>query len=994
MSDATDFDATAFDPAELERHRAFLQRLARALVRGEAAAEDLVQEAFARALERPPVAGRALRPWLGRVLRHLASNRARGAARTRAREQLVARGEAVPPPDEALASLELHERLVAALKALDEPYRTTLWLRFHEGLSPGAVAARQQVPPKTVEARITRGLERLRAELDRRSGGDRARWLGAVAVLGTRGASGPAALVGVSAMNKLAVVLVLLVALVLGWRLAMPRSPGAPHPADVAAEPGPSSALLPVAAGEREELAPPAAPVAPVAPSTGTLALRVLWSDGTPAPGIGLFVFPEDDPRGERGFVGLTSDGDGRARVENCHAGSVRVEADRGAVQSGRVRAGEESELVLTLPDGVDVFGSVTDAAGAPVVGAEILLVSPRRDWLTARVVGRSGANGAYEVRAAGEELAVSARAERYVPAFLRPLTSEDHSAAHPRRVRADLVLDWMDHALRGIVRDPGGRPVAGALVAAGSNRGQGYGDSTGGTRHRLGMPVVRTDAAGRFEAFGIEHLGMPVAVMAEGFPIQVAEFPGWNDVTTFAELVLEAPATVTGTVRDAEGAPVAGAVVSARAVHGRAASAIPFPLPRASTGEDGRFTLELLPSGAAPLRVAPPSGSALAAASREVVLAAGESLELELVLPAEPTIRGRALDAAGAPLAGARIDVQAEGSSNLEHVNADDEGRFTIDDCTEPPYEISLIEPGGWRRLVQRNGLSPGADEIELVLPALGRVTGVFLGRTDDATSGVAATREARQRGRPYIAGATSGKPFAGVTDRAGEANAAAVWDGDAFTCEGVLPGTYRLTIRTLETQLHRSDWFEVRPGETVDLGLVAGPEEVAPGSLALVLSPQPGANVSAVVRGSDFDVLSFVRAEGELWRAKELPPGRYFADVRAEGWADACVPFEVVSGEEARLELALERGTARTLSFTSSAPWKELRVSVRTADGRLVVARRLTAGMDPPVILALLPAGELRVEAVSDTGLAAGGALTVHAGLEQDSPLVFELR
>ncbi|NOT31982.1 MAG: RNA polymerase subunit sigma, partial [Planctomycetes bacterium] len=57
-------EATDFQPAELERQRVFLQRLARQLVRGEAAAEDLVQETFLRALERPPVSATALRAWL------------------------------------------------------------------------------------------------------------------------------------------------------------------------------------------------------------------------------------------------------------------------------------------------------------------------------------------------------------------------------------------------------------------------------------------------------------------------------------------------------------------------------------------------------------------------------------------------------------------------------------------------------------------------------------------------------------------------------------------------------------------------------------------------------------------------------------------------------------------------------------------------------------------------------------------------------------------
>src|SRR5262245_66568501 len=101
MSDAADF------PSELERHRAFLQRLARELVRGEAAAEDLVQDAFVRALERPPASAAELKIWLGRVARRLAINRARGRQRSAEREHGAARPEAQPSHGEALASLEL-----------------------------------------------------------------------------------------------------------------------------------------------------------------------------------------------------------------------------------------------------------------------------------------------------------------------------------------------------------------------------------------------------------------------------------------------------------------------------------------------------------------------------------------------------------------------------------------------------------------------------------------------------------------------------------------------------------------------------------------------------------------------------------------------------------------------------------------------------------------------------------------------------------------------
>src|SRR5262249_38968112 len=109
-------DAPGFKASDLEHQRAFLQRLARQLVRGEAAAEDLVQETFLRALERPPASAAALRTWLARVAMRLAINRGRGEQRARARELYAARPEALPGQDDALASLALQERLRASGK--------------------------------------------------------------------------------------------------------------------------------------------------------------------------------------------------------------------------------------------------------------------------------------------------------------------------------------------------------------------------------------------------------------------------------------------------------------------------------------------------------------------------------------------------------------------------------------------------------------------------------------------------------------------------------------------------------------------------------------------------------------------------------------------------------------------------------------------------------------------------------------------------------------
>jgi RNA polymerase sigma-70 factor (ECF subfamily) len=353
----------AFSAAELESQRAFLRRLARGLVRGEAAAEDLVQEAFVRALERPPASARAPRAWLASVLRRLVLNHARSAGRTAERECRAARPERVEPPDEALASLELQARLVAAVKGLDEPYRTTLWLRYHEDLPPRAIAERLAAPVKTIEARLARGLAALRAELDRRAGGDRTQWLGGVLVLAHLEFVSVGHVIGAGLMKKAALSVAVALTLLLGWRILAPAGVG--EPLRVQSRDGEdlrSIAGAPIADAGRPERVPAAPePSAGSRSEVTSLVVRVRWSDGSPAPGVGLIVHPLADPRGERALLFLSSDDQGLARLPSIHSGQVRIHADRGGQIEGAVSLGQENVLELTLADGIQLEGTVTD---------------------------------------------------------------------------------------------------------------------------------------------------------------------------------------------------------------------------------------------------------------------------------------------------------------------------------------------------------------------------------------------------------------------------------------------------------------------------------------------------------------------------------------------------------------------------------------------------------------------------------------------------------
>jgi RNA polymerase sigma-70 factor (ECF subfamily) len=195
-------------PETLLEHRAFARAIARALVRDEHEAEDVAQESVLAALARPP-AGDNVRGWFGAVARNLAL-RARRARRRRARrEERAARPERLPSTQEAVQRLEMQQRVVDAVLALEEPFRTAVLGRFFWGWTVRELARSLAVPEETVRTRLKRALARLKARLDRAHGGDRAAWSMALLPAGflRRGAS--ALLTGATFMAKKTVLIAL-----------------------------------------------------------------------------------------------------------------------------------------------------------------------------------------------------------------------------------------------------------------------------------------------------------------------------------------------------------------------------------------------------------------------------------------------------------------------------------------------------------------------------------------------------------------------------------------------------------------------------------------------------------------------------------------------------------------------------------------------------------------------------------------------------------------
>ncbi len=207
-------------PEALLEHTAFVRAVARAALGGDALVDDVVQETWLAALQGGASQARKLRPWLGSV----AWRRAKDILRRRATEQQrvhqSAREIYSQPTSDVVVRAETGRRLVAAVLALGEPYRTAVLLRYQEGLPPREIARRTGVPVETARTRVKRGLLRLRRALedDARRNGES---LPALLIPLTRplgvstAVSSGAQIVGLLAMKKVVTAALLLLFLVM-----------------------------------------------------------------------------------------------------------------------------------------------------------------------------------------------------------------------------------------------------------------------------------------------------------------------------------------------------------------------------------------------------------------------------------------------------------------------------------------------------------------------------------------------------------------------------------------------------------------------------------------------------------------------------------------------------------------------------------------------------------------------------------------------------------
>lgn len=641
--------------------------------------DDVVQDTWAAALERTPEVTEqgGMRSWLKAVARNLSLRTRRRASIRDHVERIAARSETTESGVGDLDRLQLHKRLVEIVIELPEPCRSALTARYLDELSYDEIARRQACSVATARQRVSRGLTRLRNELDRRFHGDRDAWYGSIAALfddsqstGVQWSSAGAGMVAMGVKGWVistgAVVSLTFVAAV--WLRSTDDTAARDSLIANQAEVSPvvsRDETTPMSVPQSEtEVSRLVALDQSVSDARATLEGLVTDTAGQPLPEARIRLLPldagaDDDPLAEwasdeRGGFTLTLPAARDApAMGDC---TLEFALDGYVAQRTAPRVGERIEIALArLPR---IRGRVLAPAGKQLAPPWELKAVIRIDGVPSEQTREAVVDwdGSYTIAAApvGVLTLLSARAR----GFGRAESVCEIALELDGVVTRDLELP-AGATLEGRVIDAlTGAPIADAKVWA---------DEYFVFNPDGPFPMTKTDAAGNFRLEGatltpiaIEraaHLAhVMLGVEAHGYAPLSQRLYSCNseeDETCRIKLSLDPQACrFAAVVFMPDGVdPAGGSMVHASDARGNLRFAV--------TADDGSFTLDDLAPGAFAVDVLRERGSQRLRVRKSIELEPTRRLTERLVLIAgDASIAGRLVDLAGAPVSGARLDL------------------------------------------------------------------------------------------------------------------------------------------------------------------------------------------------------------------------------------------------------------------------------------------------------------------------------------------------
>lgn len=658
----------------------WLTKLARSLTRDAAEADDVVQETYAAALRSPPETDRPPRPWLRRVLLNAVRMRHRSRTRRVAHEELGEQiREPVRTPDDLLERARLEQKLSDLVLELDEPYRTTVLLRYREGLTAQAIAERQGIPAGTVRTRLKTALDRLRRELDEHE--DPTRWRAVLVPVAQPRSSSPAWRIAMAkTTTKLGASFAMLLLLaVAGWW--MWRGHQDAQTASTTRKQTTSVAAMP--AGRASSAPDPgmfAQPGVGGRAVTGRVTFR-----GTPFAGAKVHLVHAST---ETTLAEVTSGSDGTFTFGERTADKYTVTADAAdkiaAPATVDLRAPAPSAVELRLSGCSHLVGIVFDGSGAPIAQARVMRQGA--PW----PVAVTDAEGRYDLCTRFGSANIQYSASGY-----HGLTSQLDLEALTKR---DVVL-VPEATVAGMVVTADGAPVPGAWIEI---------DPFGKNLERYAIARGRSDADGTFRIAQVAPGRNHLLAVAPGLASRRIEIVvGAGQVVEGVTVRVDSAAKITGRVAVGD-KPVVGAGVGIRVGNLDKTGTL------AVTQADGSFVIDRAPRGEVSLYV-----DGYTVISPRALRVEADLVDVTLEVEALGAIRGRVVHA-GSPVTDAFVVCPNRGHGAVT-THTDDDGAFTCTRLAAGAHDIVAYEPGGnWGDTKLTLGRGETKDiQIELVYHA-----------------------------------------------------------------------------------------------------------------------------------------------------------------------------------------------------------------------------------------------------------------------------------
>lgn len=626
-----------------------------------------------------------------------------------------------------------------------------------------------------------------------------------------------------------------------------------------------------------------------------------------------------------------------------AHRKGIRATGGKGPVPLG----------TIVLTPGARLAGRVIDARSHPVPDAEIFLLSspPRGFEIADSLRGRkpqvtSDKEGRFEIMdlARGVPQYLVTRADGYLISLLNGVRAPQEKPIVVRLQRGA--------ALSGRVVDEEERPVEGAHVDL-----TWLALLTENPKPRpVGKPVVRsavTDADGRFEIKDSPEGPVTLDVAAQGF-ISLSEVEAevpWKDPSHELVLVLTRGSSLAGRITTTAGEPVERARVS---VKGGAAW----------SDAEGLYRIDSVREGVQEVKVFQPDYPPL---ERELKIEPGENSR-DFVLEAGTEVSGRAVDPAGAPVAGARVTLEATRRfgrfdvRQFEAVSGED-GRFSMRPVTAGEYRIAA--EAGERRSAERPPLQVAQEPVtglEIVLQSGAVLSGKVLGLSPEELATVEVQAH-KDQGRTVPAHLQA--------------------EG-RYEVRGLEPGDWLIQANLWQGQRQAQARVVIAPDDIeVIRDLDFGQRVTLSGVVLLNGDPLPDATLS--VRGQKLVRDRSVHTDfSGGFRIDDLEPDRYWLGVsHPEKMVTHNQWIDLQTDQEVEIRLEDSSLSGQVLEAGSGKPVPEARITLRPVTGPDFMVSA-GAEQDGSFHLFRVPASAYRMQVTADGYQAFEQEILVSAGQE----------